>query len=248
MWGPNLGKSGEADFDSVIEKLSAIGRTEIAESFIHPKSEDGLQGEVLLNETCPTCDVQLFSDPGPNDLDLWLHALKYGSLDGAWTYETPVPYWVVNEHMPFMKLALEEARKCEPTQTAFSVGALLVKDGKILETGFSRELPGNTHAEQCALEKYFAKTGGSDVPKGTILYTTMEPCSERLSGNLPCVDRILKTNIKTVLVGVLEPTTFIAENVGRKKLTERGVEYVHIPGLEKECLEAARKGHPTSDI
>lgn len=72
----------------------------------------------------------------------------------------------------------------------------------------------------------------------------MEPCSERLSGNLPCTDRILGTSIKTVFVGVLEPDTFIAENTGLRKLKEADVEYIQVPGYEDECLKAAFKGHP----
>jgi tRNA pseudouridine synthase 8/2,5-diamino-6-(5-phospho-D-ribitylamino)-pyrimidin-4(3H)-one deaminase len=145
--------------------------------------------------------------------------------------------------MPFMKMALEQAKKAPDTPTAFCVGAVLVKDGKVLETGFTGELPGNTHAEQCALEKYFSKHSTDNVPEGTVIYTTMEPCVKRLSGNLPCVDRIIPTNIKSVFVGVVEPSDFVAENCGTEKLAKHGVEYIHVPGLEKECLETARKGH-----
>ncbi len=143
----------------------------------------------------------------------------------------------------FMELALEQAKKCGPTKTAFSVGAVLVHNGNILSTGYSRELPGNTHAEQCALEKYFKKTGDRKVPPGTVIYTTMEPCSERLSGNLPCTDRILETDIIACFVGVVEPDTFIKNNIGLQKLKNKGVHYIKIPGYEEECLEAARKGH-----
>lgn len=78
-----------------------------------------------------------------------------------------------------------------------------------------------------------------------MLYTTMEPCSERLSGNLPCVDRILATGgrIKTVYVGVQEPERFIKDNVGRRKLGEAGVRYVVVEGLKEEILEEAVRGH-----
>lgn len=241
VWGPNLGKGGVFDAEDVAKKLDAIGKTEVAETWIHPKNEDG---EKLTGEKCAECEMDLYTDPGENDLDLWLHAFNYKSADDSWGYETPLPDWVVEEHLPMMQRALDEARKCPPTTTAFSVGAVLVKDGKILSTGYSRELPGNTHAEQCALEKYFKEHNVSDVPEGTVIYTTMEPCSERLSGNLPCVDRILGTKIKTVFVGVVEPNTFVENNTGKAKLEAQGIQYVCIPGLEEECLEAARLGHP----
>ena len=136
-----------------------------------------------------------------------------------------------------MELALEEAKKCEGTETAFSVGALLVKDGEILSTGYSRELPGNTHAEQCGVEKYYEKTGTREVPEGTVIYTTMASLALKdLVGNLPCTDRILDHNIQTVFVGVLEPDTFVANNVGKKKLTDAGVHYIHIPGYEEASV------------
>ncbi|ANB12445.1 bifunctional DRAP deaminase/tRNA pseudouridine synthase RIB2 [Sugiyamaella lignohabitans] len=246
VWGPDLGKSGSGDPLVIAAKLNEIGKTTVAETYIHPKNQSNGEGEMLTGENCSVCATALYTDPGPNDLDLWLHALKYYSIDESnpWSYETPIPYWVNEVHLPFMKMALEEAKKCEPTETAFSVGAVLVKDGKVLETGYSRELPGNTHAEQCALEKYYAKHGTTDVPAGTVIYTTMEPCSERLSGNLPCVDRILKTSIKTVFVGVVEPDTFVKKNTGLAKLTEKKIEYIPITGIEEEAIKAATKGHP----
>jgi pyrimidine deaminase RibD-like protein len=65
--------------------------------------------------------------------------------------------------LDYMKLAILEANKCTPVETAFNVGAILISSsGEILSTGFnppritqgySRELPGNTHAEQCCLLK-----------------------------------------------------------------------------------------------
>ncbi|KAJ1024713.1 hypothetical protein NDA16_002753 [Ustilago loliicola] len=111
-------------------------------------------------------------------------------------------------HYEMMKVALGEADKSPPTDTAFCVGCVICPTSdasssstlEILATGFSRELPGNTHAEQCALDKLaseFQPQQSSDksVPLLDLdLYTTMEPCSERLSGNLPCVQRILKFN------------------------------------------------------
>jgi pyrimidine deaminase RibD-like protein len=142
-----------------------------------------------------------------------------------------------DQHLARMNLALTEAKKCTPTSTAFCVG------GDIISTGYSREHPGNTHAEQVCLDKL-----QGSVPEGAVLYTTMEPCSERLSGNKPCANRILENgNIRTVYVGVVEPGTFV-ENTGRAKLEEAGVGYVLVPGLEKECLVVARRGHESADV
>ncbi|QBM91114.1 diaminohydroxyphosphoribosylaminopyrimidine deaminase [Metschnikowia aff. pulcherrima] len=246
IWGsPELGKGNNGILDpGIVSRLDTIGKTRACSTWIHPQED----GEVLGNDECPECNVPLYTDPGPNDLDLWLHAYKYEAADKLWSYKVDYPEWALSPHRPFMELALENANKCGETQTQFNVGAVLVLDGEVLETGHSRELPGNTHAEQCALEKYLARTGSKDVPEGTELYTTMEPCSYRLSGNLPCVERVLASNIKTCFVGIVEPDTFVKENTGKKKLAEAGVEYIHIPGYEDECLRVAKLGHEKMEL
>ena len=107
------------------------------------------------------------------------------------------------------------------------------------------ELPGNTHAEQCCLakmnEKGIRKTGAAQK---LVLYTTMEPCNKRASGNVPCTDTILNHGgIQVVYVGVKEPEKFVGANAGRTKLEEAGIKYVHVPGLEAEILEVSTAGH-----
>ena len=86
-----------------------------------------------------------------------------------------------------------------------------------------------------------------------VLYTTMEPCHKRASGNGPCTETILAFEadtyygkIEKVYVGVKEPEKFVGENVGRARLEEMGVEYIHIPGLETEILAVATAGHSKS--
>lgn len=247
VWGPTLGKQGEADFQDVVSKLNEIGKYSAAESWMYSNAA----GEILSGKKCEECETNLYTDPGPNDLNLWLHAYRYESTEldedkkRKWSYRTEFPEWALNPHRKYMEMALEKAKECEETTTAYSVGAVLVNGTEILSTGFSRELPGNTHAEQCALEKYFEKVGKREVPEGTVLYTTIEPCSFRLSGNDPCLTRILNLNgnIETVFVGILEPDTFVKNNTSLQTLLANGIDYVKIPGYEDACIEAARKGH-----
>ncbi|CAL9728808.1 bifunctional protein Rib2p [Monosporozyma unispora] len=248
IWGPTLGKNGEADYDKVIKDLYEVGRSKPAQSWFFPDA----QGESLKEEKCPVCKTDLYTDPDPNDLILWLHAYKYESNvedettgKKKWSYRTEFPDWALGPHRKYMEMAIKEADKCGPTKTAFSVGAVLVNGTEILEVGYSRELPGNTHAEQCALEKYFTKTGKRAVPPGTIIYTTMEPCSFRLSGNEPCVQRImsLNGNIQTVFVGVLEPDTFVKNNTSLSLLEDVHINYIQIPGYEEQCTLISFKGH-----
>jgi pyrimidine deaminase RibD-like protein len=154
-----------------------------------------------------------------------------------------------------LKQALDEARKCIPNPTAYCVGCVIVDPAtqKVLSTGFSRELSGNTHAEECALAKLQTQTpdvATEDAESrrlvGLDMYATMEPCSERLSGNKSCTDRILENGglIGRVVLGVREPDTFV-KCVGVEKLLAHGVVVVRNDDeeLERECLEVARRGH-----
>ena len=83
------------------------------------------------------------------------------------------------------------------------------------------------------------------LPKNTILYTTMEPCSKRLSGNRTCTERILRlaSRIRVVYVGIKEPGVFIAENIGRSILEDAGVEVKYVEGMQHRILEVATAGH-----
>jgi pyrimidine deaminase RibD-like protein len=162
-----------------------------------------------------------------------------------------------------MEYALEQAKHSPPAPTKFCVGAVLVDADKneILSTGWSMELPdsnpanlGKTHAEQCCFIKVAQKHNIPEerlcevLPENTVLYTTMEPCNKRLSGNRPCVDRILrlKASIKVVYIGIKEPEKFIDQSVlvvGRKRLEDAGIEVTFVEGMEDRILAVSTAGH-----
>ncbi|ROW08315.1 hypothetical protein VMCG_03207 [Cytospora schulzeri] len=163
-------------------------------------------------------------------------------------------------HPEFMLYALDKASLSPPAPTKFCVGACLVNGdtGEVLSTGYSQELPGdrpgdpgNTHAEHCCFIKIADQYGvpesriGEVLPNNTVLYTTMEPCNSRLTGNKCCVDRIieLKGAVNTVYVGVKEPDTFIAGNSGSNRLEAAGVKMVFLDGLEDRIMPVTMAGH-----
>lgn len=135
----------------------------------------------------------------------------------------------------YMALAIEEARKSIYIPSAFCVGCVIIKHGRVISTGYSRELEGNTHAEQCALDKLQDK----EDAEGADIYTTMEPCSERLSGNVPCVQRIIAAKIRRVFQGVEEPADFVTCK-GSALLREAGISVLTVPGFEEQAIAIAR--------
>lgn len=157
------------------------------------------------------------------------------------------------DHQTWMQRALALAKNSPSKPSNFRVGAILVSldTGEVIAEGYTLECEGNTHAEECCLiklaEQYSTTEEGlADVVKTPhALYTTMEPCFKRLSGKLPCVERVLqqKSWIREVYLGVLEPEKFVGQNPGRGMLETAGIKVAAVPGFEKEILEVATAGH-----
>ncbi len=53
------------------------------------------KGEKMTGEICEVCDTPLYSDPGVEELGIYLHALAYSDLNGAWKYRSPLPAWAM---------------------------------------------------------------------------------------------------------------------------------------------------------
>jgi hypothetical protein len=58
--------------------------------------------EMWSGEVCDVCGTQLYIDPSPEELEIWLHAWKYcikftAEKDGEeakeWTFESEIPEW-----------------------------------------------------------------------------------------------------------------------------------------------------------
>lgn len=163
----------------------------------------------------------------------------------------------------FLRDALSEAKKSPPKPTNFRVGCVLVsyhdpQSPQVVSTGYTLELPGNTHAEQCALLKLATSHSKDEagLPQvlssllNVTLYTTLEPCGKRLSGNDPCVQRIIATRqgnaqggIRKVVFGAKEPGTFVQDSQSCRLLTEAGVDWEYLADLEEEILQVAMEGH-----
>ncbi|KAK2746804.1 hypothetical protein FQN57_002846 [Myotisia sp. PD_48] len=188
-------------------------------------------------------------------------------------------------HLQYLSQCLALAKQSPPKPSNFRVGAILLLrrypspsnsdkeelQDRILSTGYTLELQGNTHAEQCCLSKFASQHNISEERIGEILdqeredggtpdqnaqiemYVTMEPCGKRLSGNTPCVERIIQTRtqarrgVDRVYFGVKEPGTFVGESEGCKRLDDAGIQWSLVEGMEDEILQVAMAGHPSRE-
>ncbi len=117
------------------------------------------------------------------------------------------PNGCVSEDERLLRMAIELSMRCVPSPGAFSVGALILQDGRIVATGYSREEREDEHAEETAIRR--AQEAGIDL-SGATIYSSVEPCSTRLSGRRSCCDRILETGIRRVVFASREPPIFVA--------------------------------------
>lgn len=95
------------------------------------------------------------------------------------------------------------------------VGAIIVKDNKIISRGFHSKF-GGAHAEVDALANAVESVIGGDM------YVTLEPCSHH-GKTPPCVDAIIKAGIKRVFIGIVDPNPVNAGK-GMKLLEKSGIE------------------------
>lgn len=115
-----------------------------------------------------------------------------------------------------MRLALRLARrglgKVSPNPM---VGAVIVKDGRIIAQGYHHAFGGD-HAEVDAL-----KNPSKNV-SGATLYVTLEPC-RHYGKTPPCTDAIIEHKIAKVVIGMQDPDPKMrGESV--KLLNQRGIE------------------------
>jgi len=120
--------------------------------------------------------------------------------------------------------AIALSRAAPPSESAFSVGCVIARDGDVLATGYSRERGARSHAEAIALEK--AAELGRDV-RGATLYSSMEPCSVRASGAHDCAAYIIDAGIARVVFALREPPVFV-DGHGAEVLARAGVDVVEL--------------------
>ena len=120
------------------------------------------------------------------------------------------------------------------------VGAVVVRDGRIVGEGFTQP-PGGAHAEVQALREAGEEARGADM------YVTLEPCPHH-GRTPPCADAIAAAGIRRVYVAALDPNP-TTDGRGISALETRGVSVVLRDGSEdaRQLVEGFAK-HVTTGM
>ena len=118
----------------------------------------------------------------------------------------------------YMQQALELSKKgIGYTNPNPLVGAVIVKEGRIIGEGYHKYL-GGPHAEIQAFQNAI-----EDV-YGATMYITLEPCSH-YGRTPPCAQAIIKNKIAKVVVAMTDPNPLVAGK-GIQMLRESGIEVI----------------------
>lgn len=130
-----------------------------------------------------------------------------------------------------MQRALQLARRGEGwTRPNPMVGAVVVKDGKVVGEGYHRRV-GAAHAEVEALRQ------AGEAARGATLYVTLEPCNH-YGRTPPCTKAIVEAGIAAVHIATPDPNPEVAGG-GARYLQEHGIAVVW--GEERQAAIALNR-------
>lgn len=137
-----------------------------------------------------------------------------------------------NNNRKFMRLALEIAfSRLGRTSPNPSVGAVIVKDDKIISRG-GTSIYGHDHAEVVAINNAERDLLGSE------LYVSLEPCSH-YGRTPPCTEAIIQSKITRVYIPILDPNPLVAGK-GVARLREAGVDVVILSDMAECAFDLIR--------
>jgi diaminohydroxyphosphoribosylaminopyrimidine deaminase/5-amino-6-(5-phosphoribosylamino)uracil reductase len=95
------------------------------------------------------------------------------------------------------------------------VGAVIVKEGRIIGEGYHQKF-GGPHAERQAL------SACSESPRGATIYVNLEPCCHTDKKTPPCVPALIEAGLARVVIGTIDPNPAVAG---------KGIEQLQAAGL-----------------
>jgi len=126
----------------------------------------------------------------------------------------------MSDHATWMRRALRLARLGAGTTAPNPlVGAVLVRDGRVLAEGWHK-VAGGPHAEVECLRAF----GDGPLPYGTILFVSLEPCTHQ-GKTPPCTELLIERGVGHVVIAHADPFPQVAGR-GIERLRAAGVEVV----------------------
>jgi diaminohydroxyphosphoribosylaminopyrimidine deaminase/5-amino-6-(5-phosphoribosylamino)uracil reductase len=126
----------------------------------------------------------------------------------------------------WMRRAIDLAKKgVGRTNPNPMVGAVIVKDGRIIGEGYHERI-GGLHAERNALASC------TESPEGATMYVTLEPCCH-YGKTPPCTEAIMENHLTKVVIGSRDPNPKVAGK-GVAILKKAGIEVIE-DFLREEC-------------
>jgi diaminohydroxyphosphoribosylaminopyrimidine deaminase/5-amino-6-(5-phosphoribosylamino)uracil reductase len=147
-------------------------------------------------------------------------------LDSSGITMTSLIGKAVREDEHWMRRVLRLAEKGRGrTSPNPMVGAILVKDGKVVGEGYHAKA-GEAHAEIVALQR------AREEARGAVLYLNLEPCAH-YGKTPPCAPQVIEAGVKRVAIGMEDPNPLV-KGKGVEILRRAGLD-VEVGILEKEC-------------
>lgn len=103
------------------------------------------------------------------------------------------------------------------------VGAVIVRDGQLLGSGYRGMTGPGHHAEFGLLQSIAA-----GATNGASVFSTLEPCSTRNHPKVPCAQRLVEAGVKEVYIGIYDPNPVIYRG-GWRILNHAGVSLYDFP-------------------
>lgn len=132
-------------------------------------------------------------------------------------------------HLDFMRRCLTLAEQGRgKTGTNPMVGAVIVRDGKVIAEGWHRGF-GQAHAERDLLQRFDPTSpsglrgAGQKIEPSDVLYVNLEPCSHTKKKTPPCTEILLERGVKTVVFGMKDPNPAV---------NGEGIEYLNKNGIQ----------------
>ena len=130
-----------------------------------------------------------------------------------------------------------------------AVGALIVKDGRVIGRGWTCE-GGRPHAEARAVAQTLALPG--NAARGATVYVTLEPCAHESGRGPACADVLRHMGVARVVIGCEDPDPRTS-GAGIAKLREAGIaaELLSSPAATRSLegyLARARLGRPHTTL